>query len=163
MKNIHTQMIPAEMLEKANQKIDELLGVLSPYLLSLTPNERMSMLKMGEKNLSFVEKSGELAANNPSLRPAYLDMDEFNIDVVDALGLRTLLNKLQQVTTSVDDTMMIAGGEAYNAALVFYASVKTAAEKNVPGAKTVYAELKKRFPGRGKAQNQEEQQTPENQ
>jgi hypothetical protein len=35
----------------------------------------------------------------------------------------------------------------YQAALVFYKSVKMAAEQNVPGAKTVYEELKARFPG----------------
>jgi hypothetical protein len=42
---------------------------------------------------------------------------------------------------------MTAGSEAYQAALVFYKSVKKAAAQDVPGAKTVYEELKTRFPG----------------
>jgi TolA-binding protein len=40
-----------------------------------------------------------------------------------------------------------AGSEAYQAALVFYNSVKFAAAQGVSGAKAVYDELKKRFPG----------------
>jgi hypothetical protein len=42
---------------------------------------------------------------------------------------------------------MLAGSEAYQAALVFYKSVKMAAAHDVPGAKAVYEELKTRFPG----------------
>jgi hypothetical protein len=41
---------------------------------------------------------------------------------------------------------MIAGNEAYQAALAFYSSVKAAAAQDVPGAKEVYADLKARFP-----------------
>ncbi|MDR2408410.1 MAG: hypothetical protein LBE13_09920 [Bacteroidales bacterium] len=47
---------------------------------------------------------------------------------------------------AVDDTEMTAGSEAYQAALVFYHSVKTAAAPAIPGAKAVYEELKTRFP-----------------
>ena len=42
---------------------------------------------------------------------------------------------------------MTAGSEAYQAALVFYKSVKMATAQDIPGAKAVYEELKTRFPG----------------
>ena len=42
---------------------------------------------------------------------------------------------------------MTAGSEAYQAALVFYKSVKMAAAQDVPGAKAVYEELRTRVPG----------------
>lgn len=159
MKNEHAQSIPAETLAQAVGLAEELLTLLSPYFLSLTPDQRKSMLKMGDKTLGFVEKAAEFAAGNPSLCPPYLNLEDFKIDVDDAIGLRGLLNKLQQLTYGTDDTMMVAGGEAYNAALVFYASVKGAAKQNVPGAKAVYEELRKRFPGRGKAQSNQEVET----
>jgi hypothetical protein len=44
-------------------------------------------------------------------------------------------------------TKKVAESEAYQAALVFYNSVKMAARRDIPGAKAVYEELKKRFPG----------------
>ena len=62
----------------------------------------------------------------------------------DTTGLRVLQITLAQLATGIDDTVMISGGEAYNASLVFYNAVK----QNVPGAKAVYEELQKRFPSR---------------
>jgi GrpB-like predicted nucleotidyltransferase (UPF0157 family) len=47
----------------------------------------------------------------------------------------------------VDDTTMVAGSEAYQFALIFYNSVKMAARQDIPGAKAIYEDLKKRFPG----------------
>jgi hypothetical protein len=41
---------------------------------------------------------------------------------------------------------MVAGSEAYQAALMFYNVVKTAAAQDIPGAKEVYNDLKARFP-----------------
>jgi hypothetical protein len=42
---------------------------------------------------------------------------------------------------------MVAGSEAYQSSLIFYNSVKMAARQDIPGAKAIYEELKKRFPG----------------
>jgi hypothetical protein len=42
---------------------------------------------------------------------------------------------------------MTAGSEAYQAALIFYNSAKVAASQGIQGAKAVYEQLKKRFPG----------------
>jgi hypothetical protein len=50
----------------------------------------------------------------------------------------------------IGDTEMIPGSEAYQAALVFYKSVKMAAAQDIPGAKAVYEELKTRFPRPGR-------------
>jgi hypothetical protein len=47
---------------------------------------------------------------------------------------------------------MVSGSEAFNASLVFYNSAKVAAAQDVPGAKAIYEELKRRFP-RGKSKN----------
>lgn len=44
-------------------------------------------------------------------------------------------------------SVMAAGSEAYVAALSIYNLVKDAARKNVPGAQTIYDDLKQRFPG----------------
>jgi hypothetical protein len=43
------------------------------------------------------------------------------------------------------DTQMLAGSDAYTAALAYYNSVKQAAKMNVPNAKTIQEELGKRF------------------
>jgi hypothetical protein len=90
-----------------------------------------------------VEKAFDFARQNPNLLPA----DEFGIDFGVAHGLWTILNTIQQLEQGVDDTEMLAGSEAYQAALVFYKSVKMAAAQGVSGAKAVYEEFRTRFPG----------------
>jgi hypothetical protein len=74
-----------------------------------------------------VEKAYDFAQKNPALIPPYLDMGAFGADFADAHGLWTLLNSVQQLEEGIDDTEMTAGSEAYQAALVFYHSVKLAA------------------------------------
>ena len=144
--NAHAQAIPQNILAVAQTKIQEVMTLLSPYMLALTAAERQGMPKMGEKTIAFVEKAHGFAKQNPNLVPAYLEMDAFDIDFGDAHGLWKLHNLVSQLETVIDDTEMTAGSEAYQAALIFYKSVKMAAAQNIPGAKAVYEELKTRFP-----------------
>ena len=146
--NKHSQSIPADKLEQARTKISEAADLLKPYLIALTPAEKQEIPKMGPKTLNFVEKSHEYAHENPSLVPNYLDMAEFDIDFADAHGLWALHNRIVQLQEAIGDTQMTAGSEAYQAALVFYNSAKVAASQGIHGAKAVYEELKKRFPGK---------------
>jgi hypothetical protein len=126
---------------------------LKPYAVTLTPEERHEMLKMGQKSFTFVEKSYNYAIENPTFVPAYLDMQAFGIDFTDAHGLWTVRNDAQQVFEMLDDSAMSAGSESFQASLVFYNAVKAAAAQNVPGAKAIYDELKQRFPGRKRSKS----------
>jgi hypothetical protein len=127
--NQHIQAILSTALTQAQTKIDEAKALLAPYILALTPGEQQGLPKMGEKTIAFVEKAYDFAG---------------------AHGLWTLLNTVQQLEEVVDDTEMTAGSETYQAALVFYQSVKMAAAQDVPSAKAVYEELKTRFPQTGR-------------
>ncbi|MDR1277829.1 MAG: hypothetical protein LBK02_03680 [Treponema sp.] len=149
----NTQSIPAAVLAEAQARIDEAKTLLAPFMLALTPAERQELPKMSEKTISFVEKAYDFARKNPNLAPPYLDIDAFGVDFTDAHGLWKLLNRVQQLKESIDDTEMTAGSEAYQTALVFYKSVKMAAAQDIPGAKAVYEELKTRFPQTGRPQN----------
>jgi hypothetical protein len=145
--NKHIQAIPQDVLTQAQTKINEASALLAPYIVALTPAERHELLKMGEKTIGFVEKAYDFAQQNPNLVPPYLDMAAFGTDFGDAHGLWTLVNSIRQLEENAGDTEMTAGSEAYQAALVFYQSVKMAAAQDIPGAKAVYEELRTRFPG----------------
>jgi hypothetical protein len=145
--NRHVQSIPQDVLTQAQTKINEVKTLLAPYIVALTPSERHELPKMGEKTISFVEKAFDFAQQNPNLLPPYLDMAAFGTDFEDAHGLWTLVNSIRQLEENASDTEMTAGSEAYQAALVFYKSVKMAAAQDVPGTKAVYEELRTRFPG----------------
>jgi hypothetical protein len=145
--NKHVQAIPQDVLTQAQTKINEAAALLAPYIVALTPAERHELPKMGEKTIGFVEKAYDFAKQNPNLVPPYLDIAAFGVDFGDAHGLWTLVNSIRQLDENASDTEMAAGSEAYQAALVFYKSVKMAAAQDIPGAKAVYEELKTRFPG----------------
>ncbi|WP_339923198.1 hypothetical protein [uncultured Cyclobacterium sp.] len=49
-----------------------------------------------------------------------------------------MLRDIQQVESSLNDTVMVAGSEAYLGALSYYNSVKYATKLNVAGAKIIY-------------------------
>ena len=145
--NKHSQAIPENTLQQARDKIAEVAVLLKPYLLALTPEQRHELPKMGPKTLNFVEKAHEYAHENTDLVPPYLKLDDFDIDFKDAHGLWTLYSHVRQLEDGISDTQMTAGSEAYQSALVFYNSAKVASSQGVPGAKAVFEELKRRFPG----------------
>lgn len=120
-------------------------------IFNLTPKERKEMLKMGDKTLAFVQKALEYADANPSIVPAFLNLDEAKKDLALAQALYIIYQKLGVFTRAVEDAMMLSGGEAYDAALVFYAAAKGATKNNVAGSQAIYDDLKERFPRKTKA------------
>ena len=143
----HHTAIPQQVISQINDALTTLQTLLEPYAIALTPQERHSLLKMGDKSLAFVEKCHEFIHENPLLAPSYLDLALFDADFADAHGLWGIHNKVQQLQETLDDTIMTAGSEAFHAALAFYNNVQGAAKQDVPGAKAIYEDLKARFPG----------------
>jgi hypothetical protein len=143
----HTTAIPEATITQVHSQISAIIQQLQPYIIALTPHERQTMLKMGDKSLAFVEKAHDYAADNPTLTPSYLDMAAFDVDFADAHGLWTVLTLVKQLEEAVEDTIMAAGSEAFHAALAFYHNVQAAAKDDIPGAKAIFEDLKTRFPG----------------
>ncbi len=86
-----------------------------------------------------------MTQSDAEFAPAYMDVAELKKDV-DAVGTLTeLARPIEQLNRTLDDTIMLAGSEAYVASLAYYNSVKRAAKINVPGALTIHEDLKKRF------------------
>lgn len=139
--------------EEASANIQKAITVLLqnlPELINLTNEERQVNPKMGDKTVAFVSKNLEYSKQNPRVVPGFLDMVEFEKDVVAVTELKKVLIPLQQLVEKLDDTTMQAGSEAYTAALIFYNAVKGAAKAGEPGMKTIYEDLKSRFPGYSK-------------
>ena len=120
-----------------------------PYLVTLLPDEKMEMLKMGDKTFAFVTKALEYATANPNL-VGFIDLGEFEKDVKLITALLKVLRPLQQIVEQLEDTVMQAGSEAYNEALHFYSTSRVAMKSGQPGAQTIFNDLAERFPGRSK-------------
>ncbi|ATL46996.1 hypothetical protein COR50_07250 [Chitinophaga caeni] len=143
--NIFNAEIPQEKIQSAINKIDEAFNELKPYLITLQPEERQMLPKMGNKMFSFVNKVHELAKRNPDLAPSFFSIEDLEIDVAGAQSLEPLLNAVKQLYDGIDDTRMKCGSEAYTNSLAFYSSVKVASKHSVQKAKAVYDDLSGHF------------------
>lgn len=147
MENKLSVEISQEAIKKINDSIEEILQNL-PALINLKTEERSHLLKLGDKSLTFVTKCLEYAIQNPSVVPAFLDVNEFKKDVEAFNNFKKIYIPLQQLTEMIEDTTMLSGNEAYSSALIFYNAVKGAVKGGVPGMKNIEDDLQKRFPGR---------------
>jgi hypothetical protein len=148
--NRHNTNLPDEVLAQISQKIGEIEALLSPYTHTLTSKERQNFPKMGDKSLAFVKKANEYAKALPAIVPGYVNIQEFDIDLADTERLFPISQRFGILARQMDDTIFLAGSEAYEQALAIYENVKGAAARNVPGAKVAEQELKARFPGRSR-------------
>ena len=142
------QNISAELKEDVKNEILNLIQQVTdrlPFLINLTPEERISLPKMGDKTYPFVSKALELAGQNPNLVPPYVSIEELKRDFGLSESLRPVLNAITSLSEKLSDTYLAVGSEAYVAALAFYNSAKSAAKSNVPGTDAVVNELGKRF------------------
>ncbi|HIK06766.1 MAG TPA: hypothetical protein IGS40_19080 [Trichormus sp. M33_DOE_039] len=140
--NITASLSPADIQEikAALQTIQRKL----PFLITLSPEERRKLVKMGDKSLAFVNNSVSAAKSNPEILPASFDVDELVRDYQLATTLTEVLTSMHQLTEQVDDTLMAVSSDAMTSSLTVYDYVKTAAKKT-PGLKTVAEQLGERF------------------
>lgn len=138
-------------LASVREKLAALRTDLTDVLVTnLTAEERQNLLVMGSKTIDFVTRAMEYAQQNPALVPPYINLPEAQKDLTLVKTMEPLLLDLRTLTRGLEDTSFIAGSEAYDAALIFYASVKGASRAEVPGAQAVYDDLKRQFPNRGR-------------
>jgi hypothetical protein len=145
--NISESVADADMqaIKQAMQTINAKL----PFLVTLSIDERRSLVKLGPKSVDFVRDCNQIAQNYPTILPADFNKEELAKDsnLFEQLSeLQLLLNTMNE---KLNDTTTAVGNEAMKASLTVYDYVKTAA-KNQPGLKSVAEQLKQRFKGQGK-------------
>ena len=143
--NMVSVQIPSKEYDAALTKLQEVKKFLKPYLIALQPLERQSILKMSDKTLPFVIKTAEYAQLRKDFAPPFMNAEELAIDLKAVEDLTRLYREVDQLCKSLDDTIMLSGSEAYGEALAYYQSVKQAAKRNIPDAKAIYQDLRKRF------------------
>ncbi len=146
--------IHLKISETDHQAIQDALKVLNdkllPQLKTLDARERQALPKMGDSTEPFVEKTIDYAKSNPQFLPPYVKVDEMEVDFHAVQTLNNIIRPLRQLLSGLEDTLMLAGSEAYVAALSYYNSVKMGQKMKLPGADDVYNDLKKRFEGQGR-------------
>jgi hypothetical protein len=91
-----------------------------PFLIDLTPDERRSLPRFGDRSRGFVELALQVAEQNPDILPRTFDVGEMRNDVELFAALAPVLLALSQLNELVDDTLTAVGSEAYASALLVY-------------------------------------------
>ncbi len=126
------------------QLLDNLLAELA-FLLLLAIEDRMRLVKMGRKDVDFVYRGFKHAAGTPVYLPSYVSLEEFKRDVDLSTWLRKVEKKLDLIATKVKDTALVAESEAFQAARLYYNSVKAAAKAGDEEAEKIAIELAKHY------------------
>jgi len=146
--------IPPGVLSETRLMLDEVVKRLEPYIVVLTPSERLSFRYTGSGLIKFLEISHALAVESPDMFPAFMKAEVFREEFLAASELWIIISKLDQLRNNVNDTGMLLGNRTLDIAIAFYETVKMAARRDIPGARVVFNDLKSAFPqarwGRGK-------------
>lgn len=97
-----------------------------PFLVDLTPEERRTLLRMGDKSRGFVAQALTVAEQNEGILPRSFDVDEMRKDVDLLAALEPIMASLSQLSELVEDTYMEVGSEAYASALLVYQFARAA-------------------------------------
>lgn len=152
-KNQISVEIPQNVINEVNQKLQDCKALLQPYLQALTPDEKKSLFKMGDKTVATVQKVKSYLESNPEFAPAYMDKTEFLKDEAVVSVLTPLGNLATQFASDINDTIMLAGSEALMTSMLYYGTAKEAALRGIPTAKPIYDDLSQRFSKKGPSKN----------
>ena len=142
--------ISATLIDADKQAILDAVVLIKtklPFLLDLTPDDRVSLPKMGDGSLAFDEKCAVYMDSLPTLVPGFVNVAEVKKDRALRNQLAGVAAELIALGQSMDSTMMVIASEQWMADLSFYQSVRQAAKRGVPGAQAAYDDLSQRFPG----------------
>lgn len=132
-----------------------------PFLIGLTPSERMKMTKIRRDNKLFVEDTIRALEEFPQILPSYVDKAELELDYDLFNTLDGIEEILMQLLQRVRDTRMMAGSEAILASLMAYRLFKMAAAAGVPGAQTASERMGIRFEGIGNSSSSDDEESDE--
>lgn len=150
---MNTNRIHATLAQESADAILAALGKIQemlPFLIDLTPDERRSMAKFGEKNRSFVVKAEALAIQHPEILPRGFSLDEMKTDVTLVEQLYPIQLALTDLLGRIEDSYYAAGSEAYCAALQVYNYAK-AAHVSTGALEAALGDLGRRFARRSHA------------
>lgn len=136
------------------EKTAELATTAEPWYIQIEKEELKSMPKIADGRLPFVEKTADFSVSNPEFLPPFADVPEFQKDLKAYKDMKELARPLRQILDNLENTMMVAGSEAWYAALSYYRSVQYHAKMGVPGAQTILDELRPLFEARSKPENE---------
>lgn len=119
--------IDAVLSDANRDQILNLLGqirALLPFQVNLTPEERQTLVKMGDKSRPFVEQTLLLAEQDESFLPRSFDVPAMRQDKQLYDSMSPILIQTAMLFEAIQDTMLLVGSDLMVNALDIYNSAK---------------------------------------
>ena len=128
-----------------NEATEALASATKPFEIQVDKEEVKALAKLGDGRIPFVEKVSQYAVTDPQFLPPFADVPEFNKDFKTFKDTREMVRPMKQIVDNVENVKMVSGSEAYQFSLNFYKNVQHQAKMGVPGAQTIYDDLRPLF------------------
>jgi hypothetical protein len=138
------------------EALSQVIEILEPLSVSLTPQEKRKMHLLGKTYFKLVEKAHSLSESYPQFLPAYENKEEYDDNFEAIHRLMELEHTVKQLTAMVSGTQTAAGREALRVSLEIYHTAETAMRKDIPGARLVYEELRPLIPQNKKGPDEDQ-------
>jgi hypothetical protein len=133
--------IPTRVIDSIFSDLNRVKTDLEEYAAHLRALDRKRLNGVGIKKLGFIERSFELAMENPEFLPHYLPIEKFQEDHQLYISLRALFDLDRQIGELMWNLVILAADMDYTDALEFYAAVREAAKRRVDASESIYREL----------------------
>jgi len=146
LRNIMDGESKASLMQKIEAVSDEMRNIAE----ELTSTFRRNFVGKGFRNFGFMTAANNSANNNPEFLPNFLDLEAFNEVEEDFLFMRSLVERLNAITSDALTSMNILGNETYSMAIAYYANVRQMAMRtHNPQAISVFNYLREFFRRKG--------------
>ncbi|CAL2106006.1 conserved hypothetical protein [Tenacibaculum sp. 190524A02b] len=148
-KNLISIAFTQEEVTAINEALTAIENVIKDKVINLTPEQRQLYGKLGDKTDNWIKKAKQYMEQKPELVPFYLNKLEFDKDYASREAIVPMLNRINSIHESLDDTAKLVSTDIYNAAIAYYRNIKLISQQDVPGTSSIYKDLASQFPGRG--------------
>ena len=140
--------IPDTVVADILAKLTVIDNILAPYKVVISPSQKKHMSKIADATIAFADKTNGYMDTAPAFNPPFVVVSETHTEYANFKKVSPVVEKLKGMYTDVTNISIVSGSDAYTQFLAYYNSVKKATDLGIPGAKTIYDDLAKRFPGR---------------
>ena len=98
----------------------EALELTVPFLVSLTPDDRLRLFKLGTRSEGFVNEALSAAQQHSDYLPAAIDLPQLQRDLALRQALLPIVQRARVLYTKLNDTWMLAGADAMQSATAIY-------------------------------------------
>ena len=108
---------------------------------SMTGKERLRLFGAGVRNFGFIEKSWDIARDNPQFVPSNFSLEKMEQSIHELEEARQLLWVLQQFAQAVSEFLLTKTDTSFRDALRVYGNLREQSRSKVPGARELYMAL----------------------